>query len=119
MQSYDVKCEGHGTGETVGSMRQAIDGTLPCFVDGCLSAVVRFYPRGKYAHDHTEITFKPWHSEQLTLGDNPVYVKSRAEEKGMMDSMGLQRWEPGMKSAAAEQSEANRRRKERAKREAR
>lgn len=119
MQNYEVKCPVHGDGETVGQMQQAANGLLPCWVDGCIEKIERRYPRGKYAHDHTENTFHPWHSDQLSLHGDPVYVKSRLEERGLMQNMGLQRWEPGMKSATAQQSEDNRKRKERAKREGR
>ena len=119
MQNYDVKCPVHGIGETVGTMKQAMDKTLSCWMDECIAPVERFYPRGRHGFDHTENTFHPWHSEQLSLHGDPVYVKSRLEERGLMQNMGLQRWEPGMKSATAQQSEENRRRKERAKREGR
>lgn len=119
MREYDVKCPAHGVGQTFGSMQQAIDGALPCWIEGCAEKIERHYPRGRHGFDHSENTFKPWHSDQLSLGNSPVYVKSRSEEAGLMQNMGLQRWEPGMKSKAAEQAEANRRRKERAKSEGR
>ena len=116
MPEYDVRCPVHGDGVTFGSMKQAIDKTLSCFIEGCTESVTRIFPPGRYAADHSENTFKPWHSEQLTLHNDPVYVKSRAEERGMMGSMGLQRWEPGMKSDTAKLAEKNRRRKEAARR---
>lgn len=119
MQDYDVKCPSHGIGQTWGSMQDAMNGALKCWVDGCTDKIERHYPRGRHGFDHTENTFKPWHSDQLSLNGEPVYVKNRVEEAGLMQNMGLQRWEPGMKSKAAEQASANRRRKERARSESR
>ncbi len=78
-------------------MQQAIDKKLPCHVDGCELPVERWYSQGRYAADHSENTFHPWYSEQLTndASGQPVYVKNREQQQQMMDRMGLRIYERG------------------------
>jgi hypothetical protein len=96
MPSYDVKCPVHGDGVTVGSMKSALAGELMCFAEQCCERVTRIFPRGTYANDLSENTFKPYFCENLTKGHEPVYIANRAEENRRMSAMGLMRWEPGM-----------------------
>ena len=96
MQEYDVNCPVHGDGVTTGSMKDAMAGKLPCFDESCIAPISRRFPRGRYATDHSENTFKPYHCENLSHGTDPVLVTSRADEQRKMQAMGLMRWEAGM-----------------------
>jgi len=91
MALYLGLCQIHGRVDVWASMQDGIEGNLSC--PECLRKVERVYTA---PYDHSENTWRPYYSEQLSPGRDPVYVKSRSDYYGLMKNSGLRPYESGM-----------------------
>lgn len=71
------------------------DGGLPDFdvCVFCLQLVAKIYSPPS---DHSDNTFKPRWSDNLSEGADPVYVKTKDEYRHLKSKFGLTEHEPGM-----------------------
>lgn len=104
MNFYDVSCEVHGAQEARASMKQAMEGPLPCpallaaEVDGkvCGLPTQRLYTV-PYENSDNLFPGAGRYSQQLSDGADPVFVKNKAHERELMAKKGLAHWEKGMR----------------------
>lgn len=94
MALYDVRCNSCGRFDNQVLSMPRYGGApeyQPCL--GCGEAVARVYDAPA---DHSDNTFKPRWSDNLSAGADPVYVATKDHYRHLKAKYGLVEYEPGM-----------------------